>query len=55
MEEAKRAVSLLGGCVEFCRDYEIDGAPRAIIGIRKVKPTPPQYPRRFAKIKQQPL
>ena len=55
LEEAKRAVSLLGGRVEFCRDYEIDGAPRAIIGIRKVKPTPPQYPRRFAKIKQQPL
>ena len=30
-------------------------AGRTIIGIRKVKPTPPQYPRRFAKIKQQPL
>ena len=27
----------------------------AVIGIRKEKPTPSQYPRRFAKIKQQPL
>ena len=55
LAEAKRAVSLLGGRVEFCRDYEIDGAPRTVIGIRKEKPTPPQYPRRFAKIKQSPL
>ena len=55
LTEAKRAVSVLGGSVAFCRDYEIDGAPRTVIGIRKEKPTPPQYPRRFAKIKQQPL
>ena len=55
LQEAQHAVSVLGGKVEGISDYEIDGAPRCAILIRKVKPTPPAYPRRFAKIKQSPL
>ena len=55
LQEAKRAISLLGGKLERVADYEIDGAARRVLLIRKVKPTPPQYPRRFAKIKQSPL
>lgn len=55
LEEAKRAVAILGGKVEKTVSYEIDGALHRVILIRKVKPTPGQYPRRYAKIKQQPL
>lgn len=55
LQEAAQAIRLLGGRVEKIAPYEIDGAQRFAIVIRKVKPTPPQYPRRFAKIKQAPL
>ena len=55
LAEAKNAISRLGGKLEAVKHYEIDGAPRCVLIIRKVKPTPPAYPRRFAKIKQQPL
>ena len=55
LQEAKRAVSVLGGKLERVAEYEIDGAVRRALIIRKCKPTPAQYPRRFAKIKQSPL
>lgn len=55
LAEAKNAISRLGGKLEEVKHYEIDGASRCVLIIRKVKPTPPAYPRRFAKIKQQPL
>ena len=55
LEEAGHAVSVLGGTVEKTVPYEIDGAPRCAIVIRKVRATPPAYPRRFARIKQLPL
>ncbi len=53
--EAKRAISLLGGKVEQVAQYDLEDATRRVIVIRKVKATPAAYPRRFAKIKQQPL
>ena len=53
--EAKNAISRLGGRLEAVKHYEIDGASRCVLIIRKTKSTPPAYPRRFAKIKQQPL
>ena len=55
LEEAKTAVSKLGLKVEKIHDFTIDGANHSVIVLRKVKPTPPQYPRRFAKMKQSPL
>lgn len=55
LSEAKRAVKLLGGEWERTQEYEIDGACRRVLIFRKTHPTPKQYPRRFAKIKQQPL
>ncbi len=55
LQEAKHAISLLGGKLERVAEYEIDGAMRRVLLIRKLKPTPTQYPRRFAKIKQAPL
>ena len=55
LQEAERAISLLGGKTEALLPYQIDGVTRYALLIRKVKPTPSQYPRRYAKIKQQPL
>lgn len=55
LEEAHRAVSVLGGTVERVAEYELDGVVRRVIVIRKQRPTPAAYPRRFSKIKQSPL
>ena len=55
LAEAKSAVKKLGLKVEDIRDFTIDGANHSVIVLRKVAHTPPQYPRRYAKIKQAPL
>ena len=55
LDEAKNAVKKLGLKVEAIHDFEIDGANHSVIVLRKVAPTPNQYPRRYAKIKQTPL
>ena len=55
LEEAKNAISRLGLKLEKVREFPVDGAMHAVIVLRKVSPTPPKYPRRFAKIKQSPL
>ena len=55
LAEAKNAISKLGLKLETVEEFTIDGASHAVIVLRKVKPTPPQYPRRYAKIKQAPL
>ena len=55
LEEAKSAISKLGLKIEEVREFPVDGAMHAVIVLRKVSPTPAKYPRRFAKIKQNPL
>ena len=55
LAEAKNAIAKLGLKLETVADYPIDGTAHSVIVLRKVKPTPAQYPRRFAKIKQSPL
>ena len=55
LEEAKSAISKLGLKIEAVREFPIDGTSHAVIVLRKVSPTPAKYPRRFAKIKQNPL
>ena len=54
-DEAARAVSILGGRIEVIFEYPLGDTVHRVVVIRKEKPTPPKYPRRFAKIKQQPL
>ena len=57
ISQAARGIGMLGGKVEKIIDYPVPGTDtvhRAVV-IRKVKKTPGQYPRRFAKIKQSPL
>ena len=48
---------LLGGAVERCEEYPVPGTElrHCAVLIRKEKDTPPQYPRRWAQIKKQPL
>lgn len=55
LAEAKNAVRKLGLKLEDIREFSIDGAAHNVLLLRKVSPTPPQYPRRYAKIKQSPL
>ena len=55
LAEAKNAIAKLGLKLEKVHHFPIDGADHAVIVLRKVKPTPAQYPRRYAKIKQLPL
>ena len=55
LEEAKNAIRQLGLQLEKVHHFPVDGADHAVIILRKVRSTPAQYPRRFAKIKQFPL
>lgn len=55
LSEAKNAISRLGLKLEKVVDFPVDGTAHTVIVLKKVKPTPPQYPRRYAKIKQSPL
>ena len=55
LEEAKNAIKKLGLKLEEVKDFPMDGTTHSVIVLRKVHPTPPQYPRRYAKIKQAPL
>ena len=57
LSQAARAIATLGGKVTRIWDYPVPGTDavhRAVV-ITNVKATPKPYPRRFAKIKQQPL
>ncbi|MDR0889683.1 MAG: 16S rRNA (guanine(527)-N(7))-methyltransferase RsmG [Oscillospiraceae bacterium] len=55
LRRARHAIMVLGCKVEDIVRYEIGGAARCVIVSRKVSKTPTAYPRRYAKIKQQPL
>lgn len=55
LDEAKNAISRLGLKVERVVEFPVEDTAHAVIVLRKVKPTPVQYPRRYAKIKQAPL
>lgn len=57
IEEAGRCIALLGGGEVKVEKYTVPGtdAVHSLVIIRKERPTPPTYPRRFAAIKKQPL
>lgn len=57
INEAKNAIKLLGGKIEAVEDYPIPGtdASHRVVIIRKIAPTPREYPRKYAKIKKSPL
>ena len=55
VEQAGKAIAALGGRVQAIQEYPIAGAVHRIVVIEKVRPTPKQYTRTCAKIKQSPL
>ena len=55
LSECENAIRQLGLKLEGVKQFPIDGTAHTVIVLKKVKPTPPKYPRRFAKIKQNPL
>lgn len=55
LEESKHAIDELGGHLINDIEYEVAEQKRHILVIDKVKKTPQKYPRRFNKIKSNPL
>ena len=57
LAEAERAVRTLGGAVEEVFDYALPGEEthHNIVVVRKERPTPKSYPRKFAIMKKCPL
>ena len=55
LAEAEKAIRTLGLQLEAVKEFPIDDTAHAVIVLKKVRPTPPKYPRRYAKIKQAPL
>ena len=55
LEEAKNAISRLGLKLERVAQFPIEDTAHTVIVLKKVRPTPPQYPRRYAQIKKSPL
>ncbi len=55
LREAQNAIRRLGLALEQVREFPVDGTAHTVIVLKKIAPTPPAYPRRYAKIKQSPL
>ena len=55
LAEAKNAIKRLGLKLEAVKEFPVDGTAHTVIVLKKIAPTPSQYPRRYAKIKQSPL
>ena len=55
LAEAKNAIKKLGLQLEQVAEFPVDGTAHTVIVLKKIAPTPPAYPRRYAKIKQNPL
>ena len=53
--EAKNAIKKLGLQLVEVKEFTFDGASHGVIVLKKIASTPTAYPRRFAKIKQNPL
>jgi 16S rRNA (guanine527-N7)-methyltransferase len=57
LQGAEHAIKILGGQVDWVRDYTIPGTQvvHRVVCIKKVRGCPGKYPRRFALIKKAPL
>ena len=55
LDQARGAVQKLGLKLEDKKTFPIDGANHTVLVLRKIAPTPSNYPSRYAKIKQSPL
>ena len=55
LAECKNAIRQLGLKLEKVHEFPMDGTNHMVIVLRKIAPTPPKIPRRYAKIKASPL
>lgn len=55
ISEAAGAIAALGARLDRIFTYSIDGVNRSVAVIEKIRPTPGEYPRRYAKIQKKPL
>lgn len=55
LAEAGNAIGRLGLKLEQVVDFPIEDTAHTVLVLKKIAPTPPQYPRRYTKIKQSPL
>ena len=55
LEEAKNAIKKLGLKLEDIHTFPLEETAHNVLVFTKISPTPAQYPRRYAKIKQNPL
>ncbi|MCR5527910.1 MAG: 16S rRNA (guanine(527)-N(7))-methyltransferase RsmG [Saccharofermentans sp.] len=57
LKDATKAIAMLGGTIEKTDTFTLPGTDmnRAVVVIRKVRPTPPQYPRQAGKPSKSPL
>lgn len=55
LNNAKKAVSTLGGKIEKVEKLDIEGNGRSFIFIKKEKPTPKAFPRKAGLIKKNPI
>lgn len=56
LAEAKNAIGTMGGKVEKVQEFTLpDDSKRAILVIRKISQTPPQFPRTAAKMSKKPI
>ena len=56
LEKSKKAISILGGKIEPIEPLFLDEEmERNLIIIRKIKPTPKQYPRKAGKPAKEPI
>ena len=57
LDEARSAIRKLGGTYERTVRYTIPGTDvtHSVVVIRKTAPTPPKYPRRWAKMQKEHL
>ncbi len=56
LAEAKNGIAVLGGEIERVESYSVSNEEtHVLIFIKKIKPTSPNYPRNFGRMKKQPL
>lgn len=55
IKEASKAISVLGGETEEIKKYTLGGDKRTLVVVRKVKPTPPKYPRGHGRERKNPI
>lgn len=52
---AEKALGVLGGKAEAVKEYVVAGKKRVLLIFKKIKPSPPNFPRKAGAIKKRPL